>query len=322
MGGNPWDSLTYGANAAVRNINDLYGTVSARNIQQQTENRLAVTSEIENKKKQFELQKAQEQEADNNRTIDITTHPAYLALPDKIQSELIQDFASQGILDATGKGRKIDILNGVKAIEQTKPLFTRYMAPVIEQKKAQVVEAYGMYQEALAKGDQKKAQEALANYNKLNMDYQSSTDSFSKHLEALDKNATELQKASLPVKPNPETERHNKVMEKLGAQRNVIAATKTEKEKAPSESNARLLEKSVVDAEAKILSNPDAPETEAYVSFYNKNNPDYSYEKQEVPGTIWGTNSKWVKVAKTGGNTTQPKTKSLKPDGKGGFIYQ
>lgn len=95
---------------------------------------------------------------------------------------------------------------------------------------------------------------------------------------------------------------------------------KETKEKPASESNARLVEKSTVDAEAKILSNPEAPENEAYADFYNKHNPDFSYVKQEATG--WGTKSKWVKVPKTEKSTGQPKAKSLKPDGKGGYIYQ
>jgi uncharacterized membrane protein YoaK (UPF0700 family) len=46
-GGNPWDSLTYATGNLGKNMTDLYSTLSARNIQQQQENRLAASSEIE-----------------------------------------------------------------------------------------------------------------------------------------------------------------------------------------------------------------------------------------------------------------------------------
>lgn len=331
-GGNPWDSLTYATGNLGKNMTDLYSTLSARNIQQQQENRLAASSEIENKKNIYALNKAAEADAASKRIVDITAHPMFLSLPDEVKPKALDWFASQGVTDPQGRGQVGQIMEGVKQIEGSKQLFNEFMGPVLEQKKAGVIQAYGVYRDALAKGDQKKAGEALANFKKVSMEYQASAGKFSEHLTNLDKNEMELQKAGnktpneieLQIRANAGDPSAKAVLDKIQADKVRVAKESRPpvSEKAPSESNARLLEKSVVDAEAKILSNPEAPETEAYVSFYNKNNPDYSYEKKEVKGTIWGTNTKWVKVPKTTGSTKQSKSKSLKSDGKGGLVYE
>jgi hypothetical protein len=194
-GGNPWDSLTYATGNLGKNMTDLYSTLSARNIQQQQENRLAASSEIENKKNIYALNKAAEADAASKRIVDITAHPMFLSLPDEVKPKALDWFASQGVTDPQGRGQVGQIMEGVKQIEGSKQLFNEFMGPVLEQKKAGVIQAYGVYRDALAKGDQKKAGEALANFKKVSMEYQASAGKFSEHLTNLDKNEMELQKA-------------------------------------------------------------------------------------------------------------------------------
>ena len=74
----------------------------------------------------------------------------------------------------------------------------------------------------------------------------------------------------------------------------------------PSDTRAGI--KTMADAEAKILSAPDAPETAAYAEAYNAMSKTNEYVRKTVtePGKIYGTNEvpKWVKQPKSAGGTT------------------
>lgn len=167
-------------------VQDRLGTernaISARQADSQIAN-----AQVENNIKQYALKKAEEADAANKRIVDMTVHPMYLALPDTVKPKVLEYFASQGLVDAQGRGEVGKIMSGVQQIESTKPLFNEFMGPVLEAKKGQVIEAYSAMQDAMAKGDANKIAEAKANYQKMNMAYQASTGNFAKHLEGLDK---------------------------------------------------------------------------------------------------------------------------------------
>jgi hypothetical protein len=127
-----------------------------------------------------------EREADLNRTVDLTVHPAYLSMPDPQKAEALKFFSSNGYTDANGRGRKVDVLNGVAAIEKTKGLFSDFLGPVVAAKKQAVVDSWTELQDATRSGDQKKIDTAQSNYDRTKMAYQASSDGFYKHLNKLD----------------------------------------------------------------------------------------------------------------------------------------
>ena len=127
-----------------------------------------------------------EREADLNRPMDVTIHPAYLSLPDPQKAEALRFFSSNGYTDANGRGRKVDVLNGVAAIEKTKGLFSGFLGPVVAAKRQAVVDSWTALQDATQSGDQKKIEAAQSNYDRTKMAYQASSDKFHEHLNKLD----------------------------------------------------------------------------------------------------------------------------------------
>lgn len=137
----------------------------------------------------YQYKQMMEQEERMNRKIDITAHPMFLQLPDQVKPQVLNFFASSGFTDPKGVGEMRNIVQGIQMIEGTKDTFQGFMGPVVEAKKQKYIETYNALQDELAKGTDLKGKKVLtlqAQLKKSQMDYESSSGNFQKHLDRLD----------------------------------------------------------------------------------------------------------------------------------------
>ncbi len=145
----------------------------------------------------YAMQKEAEAQADYDKPVDITVHPMFLSLPDEVKPQVLKFFQDNGWINELGRGKKGDILQGVDTMEKTTPLFKQFFEPVVNAKKAKVLEAWNQLQEVTASGDPKKIQIAQKQFQDLSTDYISSSSQFDKHLENLMKADKETQPSAV-----------------------------------------------------------------------------------------------------------------------------
>lgn len=165
----------------VKGLSDLTSDIQNRRVQ-------AESAARQEKAFQYQEKAMADQELQNNRIVDITTTPQYLALPPEVQKSSLNWLASNGYTDMSGRGKMKDIATGVSMVEQTPKLFQQFMQPVIEAKKQAVLNAYNMMtqESAKPKANPEKIAQLKAVFDQARLAYGAATDNFTKHLDKLD----------------------------------------------------------------------------------------------------------------------------------------
>lgn len=142
-------------------------------------------AKIQNAQQNIALEEAQKKQAADNRVVDLTTHPAFLSLPEAQRPEVLKFFSNNGMTDATGRGTARGLREGAQMIESSVPLFQKFMGPVVQAKQAEVLNAWSEFQQAQATGDPKKVEAARVRFDQLNGQYHQSLGKFDEHLKNL-----------------------------------------------------------------------------------------------------------------------------------------
>lgn len=136
---------------------------------------------------QMKMEKMERDRAQAQQPVDLTVHPMMLSMPEETRPQILDFFRQNGLVNERGIGTMEGLTRGVGMIENSKPLFESFMGPVVQAKKNTVIKAFDALTKAQESGDPKKIQNAQAEFERVNMQYQSSVGSFDKHLETLSK---------------------------------------------------------------------------------------------------------------------------------------
>lgn len=136
---------------------------------------------------QMKMEKMERDRAQAQQPVDLTVHPMMLSMPEETRPQILDFFRQNGLVNERGIGTMEGLTRGVGMIENSKPLFESFMGPVVQAKKNTVIKAFDALTKAQESGDPKKIQTAQAEFERVNMQYQSSVGSFDKHLETLSK---------------------------------------------------------------------------------------------------------------------------------------
>ncbi|MFA7462954.1 MAG: hypothetical protein WCY59_07420 [Anaerovoracaceae bacterium] len=145
----------------------------------------------------MKMEKMERERAQAQQPVDLTVHPMRLAMPEETRPQILDFFRQNGLVNERGIGTMEGLARGVGMIENSKPLFESFMGPVVQAKKNSVIKAFDALTKAQESGDPKKIQTAQAEFERVNMQYQTAAGNFDKHLDTLSKHqqAMELEKA-------------------------------------------------------------------------------------------------------------------------------
>lgn len=145
----------------------------------------------------MKMEKMERERAQAQQPVDLTVHPMMLSMPEETRPQILDFFRQNGLVNERGIGTMEGLARGVGMIENSKPLFESFMGPVVQAKKNTVIKAFDALTKAQESGDPKKIQTAQAEFERVNMQYQTAAGNFDKHLDTLSKHqqAMELEKA-------------------------------------------------------------------------------------------------------------------------------
>lgn len=138
-------------------------------------------AKIQNAHMQLQNEELMRKKAAYEAPIDITTHPAYLSLPEDQRPEALKFFVSNGLTDARGIGQTGKVAEGAKMIAESSSLFQKYLEPAVKAKQGNVMQKWNELTEAKSTGDPNKITKAQQAYDAVYLEYGDSLKSFETH---------------------------------------------------------------------------------------------------------------------------------------------
>lgn len=130
-------------------------------------------SDVTLQKEQMALEAQKKKEAWLDEPMDITTHPTFMGLSQETQNKVKQDFSTQKVTDASGRGTRRNILGHIDMMEKTPKLLDSYLTVEMNARHDDVLKANEDLQKELQKpdADPQKVSKLQATFDVTNQKY-------------------------------------------------------------------------------------------------------------------------------------------------------